>query len=82
MQAIDDYISADSPDAAERQLETFRSTSEMLAAYPESGRRRDDLRPGVGSVLVGNYVVFYRTLAGMIEVLHVLHGRRDIDAAF
>jgi toxin ParE1/3/4 len=50
-------------------------------AYPASGRLRDELRPGVRSFPVGSYVVFYRAVAGTIEVLRVLHESRDIDTA-
>jgi toxin ParE1/3/4 len=31
---------------------------------------------------VGNYVVFYRPIENGIEVVRVLHGRRDIAALF
>jgi toxin ParE1/3/4 len=82
MQAIDDYVSADSTDAADRLLESFRSTLELLETYPASGRRRDELRPGVRSFPVGNFVVFCHEVGDTIEVLRGLHGRRDIDAAF
>lgn len=82
IQAIDDYISADSPDAADRLLESFRSAFELLATYPAAGRLRDELRPGVRSFPAGNYVIFYRLAGDMIEILRVLHGSRDIDAAF
>jgi toxin ParE1/3/4 len=82
LQSIDEYISADNPDAADRLLESFRSTFELLATYPASGRRRDELRPDVRSFPVGSYVVFYREVGDTIEVLRVLHGSHDIDAAF
>lgn len=30
----------------------------------------------------GNYVIFYRPIGDGIEIVRVLHGARDIDAAF
>jgi len=45
-------------------------------------RCRDELAPGLRSLPVGNYVVFYRGREGGIEVIRVLHGARDIDALF
>jgi toxin ParE1/3/4 len=66
----------------DRLLESFQSTFKLLATFPASGRRRDELRPGVRSFPVGSYVVFYRQVSDKIEILRVLHGSRDIDAAF
>jgi toxin ParE1/3/4 len=34
------------------------------------------------SVSVGNYLIFYRPVEGGIEIVPVLHGRRDIAALF
>jgi len=42
--------------------------------------RRDDLRPGIRSIPVGEYVIFYRRDGEDVLVLHVLHGRRDIGS--
>ena len=39
-----------------------------------------NLRRGLRSFVVANYVVFYFALADGIEVVRVMHGRRDIDA--
>ena len=49
---------------------------------PMMGRARDELAPGVRSFPFGRYVVFYLPLDGGIDVVRVLHGARDIDAAF
>ena len=47
------------------------------------GRARDeDLRPGVRSVPAGEYVIFYRVREQDVRILHVLHGRRDIQTFF
>ena len=31
---------------------------------------------------VGNYLILYRTVAGAIEIVRVLHGARDLHAIF
>lgn len=80
--AIDDYISADNPAAAERLLESFRETFALLASVPEAGRRRDEVIAGIRSFPVGSYVIFYRIIRGRVEIVRVLHGSRDIRRAF
>jgi toxin ParE1/3/4 len=33
-------------------------------------------------VAVGDYLIIYRPIEGGIEIVRVLHGRRDINALF
>ena len=45
------------------------------------GRRRDDdLRPGLRSFPVGEYVIVYRPSGEDVLILHIVHGSRDIQA--
>jgi toxin ParE1/3/4 len=49
--------------------------------YPHVGRRRDeDLRPGLRSFPLGEYVIIYRLEKDDALILHVLPGSRDIEA--
>ncbi len=50
-----------------------------MPSSPESGRSREVLSPGLRSFVVAPYVVFFRSTADTIEILRVLHGRRDIE---
>ena len=52
----------------------------MLVENPLAGRERGELRKGLRSFPVGNYVVFYQPVADGIEIIRVMHGRQDIDA--
>jgi len=55
----------------------------LLASHPYLGRRRDeDLRPGLGTFPVGEYVIIYRVKDDDVLILHVAHGRRNIEALF
>jgi toxin ParE1/3/4 len=38
--------------------------------------------PELRSVLVSPYVVFYRVTELSVDIVRVLHGRRDLDAIF
>jgi toxin ParE1/3/4 len=51
----------------------------LLAEYPESGSKRDELRPGLRSVPLGKLVLFYNPLRDGIELVRVLDGRRDLQ---
>ncbi|HLB88638.1 MAG TPA: type II toxin-antitoxin system RelE/ParE family toxin [Terriglobales bacterium] len=55
----------------------------LLASHPYLGRRRDeDLRPGLRTFPVGEYVIIYRVKDDDVLILHVAHGRRNIEALF
>ncbi len=54
-----------------------------LAAMPTLGRVRLTSRPHVlSSLYQRRHVVFYRREGGMIDILRVLHVKRDAEAAF
>jgi toxin ParE1/3/4 len=67
---------------ADRQLHEIDKLCSRLKAWPFSGRRRDELLPGMRSSLADPYVVFYRVGTDAIEIIRVLHGRRDIASIF
>src|SRR5512140_3579755 len=67
---------------ADSQLAAIESACVKLEHWPHAGRQRDDLLPGLRSVLAVPYVIFYRVRNDVVEVVRVIHGRRDIDAIF
>jgi antitoxin ParD1/3/4 len=76
---IYDYIAQDSLDAAERVSLELVEAMRGLARMPRKGHRRPDLTSH--SVLfwpVRNYQVIYRPETQPLEVVAVLHGRRNI----
>jgi len=38
--------------------------------------------PDLRSVLVLPYVIFYRVMDSSVDIVRVVHGRRDLDAIF
>ena len=68
--------------AAVRWIQTLRKKCQSVADTPGTGRPRDDLDPGLRSVAVGNYVIFYREESGRVDIVHILHGARDIERLF
>lgn len=67
---------------ADSQLAAIESACVKLEYWPHAGRPRDGLLPGLRSVLAVPYVIFYRVQNDVVEVVRVLHGRRDIDSIF
>jgi toxin ParE1/3/4 len=69
-----------SPDLADRQINAITDRFYLLASWPRIGRARDDLRPGLRCFPAGEYVIIYRVEDEDVVVLHVFHGRQDIDS--
>ena len=76
------YISEGSPAEADNWIDKLDEKLALWATQPMMGRARDELAEGVRSFAFGRYVVFYQPLSDGIDVVRVLHGRRDIDANF
>lgn len=76
------YIAQDNPEAADRLLDRIEERCRALARFPEMGANREELMPGVRSLPIGNYVVFYLPIEYGIDIVRVLPGMRDIDAFF
>jgi toxin ParE1/3/4 len=54
----------------------------MLAENPKSGRERAEIKQDLRSFPEGNYLIFYREWAGIVAIVRVLHGARDLDEMF
>lgn len=72
------HIAADSPSAADRMLDRLEARWQLLATQPRSGAPREDLGPGLRTVAVGEYLSIYRAAGNSIQIVRVLHGRRNI----
>lgn len=71
-----------SADIADKHLRDIASAANNLCDFPETGRARDDLLPGLRAVVVFPIVVFYRLRSGGIEIVRVVDGRLNIAAMF
>jgi len=76
------YIAADSDVFADATLDRIEAKLLTLAGQPMLGRARPELRAGLRSFAVGNYVLFYDFDERGITLVRVLHGARDIDRQF
>ncbi len=63
---------------AERFLRRIDEKAASYASTPLAGTPREELRVGLRSFPVGDYLVFYQPIKGGIEFIRVLHGSRDL----
>ena len=71
-----------SESAANRLIDSITERFPVLLQMPQSGRKRDEVRSGLRSHPVSNYVIYYRKMKTGIEIVRVIHGARDVAKAF
>lgn len=74
-----DYIAEASVEAADRMTARLFEVFETLARNPGMGHKREDLTNF--TILfwpVENYLVIYRAKRALIQIVAVVHGKRDI----
>jgi toxin ParE1/3/4 len=78
------YIASESgsKDIADRLVTLITERFFLIAGHPHIGRRRDNLRAGLRSFPVGQYLIFYRVAEMDVVILHVAHGRRNLEMLF
>jgi toxin ParE1/3/4 len=77
------YVAKESgnTEIADRLIDSITARFYLLARHPHIGRRRDeDLRPGLRSFAVREYVILYRIEKRDVLILHVFRGSRDMEA--
>ena len=81
LREIHDYIAKESPQAAFAFVEGLEARCASLVDFPEQGRARDDLLPGIRILPHDRRTaIVYRVLADRVEVLRFLYGGRDYEA--
>jgi toxin ParE1/3/4 len=86
--AVACYIAESNADAGERFVDAAYATFRFLTTQPELGRPRrfpNSALTGLRSWRVAQftrYLIFYRYQDGIVEILRVIHGARDLDALF
>lgn len=75
------YLHQCSESAAVALADAVDRKCEQLRTVPFQGRARDDLSPGLRSVLVGDHLLFYRVSDTEVQIVRFIHGRPDLPAA-
>jgi len=82
---IFDYIAdaSGSPETARRFAASVEAQCARLAQLPSTLERlRPELRPDLRSFPFKGYVIFFRYLDDILEIVHIIEGHRDIAAIF
>jgi toxin ParE1/3/4 len=72
------YASEASDEIADKVIGQIVTAARRVGELPLSGRSREDLQAGVRSVLAHPYVVFYRAAVNDVQIVRVLHERRNL----
>lgn len=62
---------------AEKYIREIQAAIERVAADPDRGRTRDEVRAGYRSYAIGSHAVFYIPSAACVDIVRVLHQRMD-----
>jgi toxin ParE1/3/4 len=76
------FVRVASREVADRLLREIQSAAEKARQRPLAWRARDEIMLGLRSILVHPYVVFYRVKADALEIVRVLHQRRNLPDIF
>ena len=72
------YIAQHNPNAADGALTAIEQTIELLGEFPRIGTLCPQLAPGLRRTGWREYLIYYRVGEDKVEIVRVLHGRRDI----
>ena len=79
------YIGQNSPASAERFMDATEGTFKQLDEMPGMGHLYESSDSRLRGIRVWSvkgfqsHLIFYRPFDGGIEILHLIHGARDID---
>ncbi len=83
IEQIADYIAKQ---AGLKQSERFLSKLDgkfaKISQFPNLGRRRDEILPGLRSLPINDYLILYMPIENDVEIFRVVSGYRDISALF
>jgi toxin ParE1/3/4 len=81
MTALYDYIANSSgPEIAIGYIRRIEEACMRLATFPERGRRRDDILPGLRTIgFERRATIAFRVLKTRVEIVSVAYGGRDFE---
>ena len=82
LKQIHDFIAKDSKYYARKVIQDIVAKTETLNDFPESGRVVLEISDqNIRELLVYSYRLVYEISVGDIEILTIIHGRRDFNSA-
>ena len=74
------YIKAENPSAAQRVRLRLYEKFRLLATQPYVGWVHPQLPKELRCTTAGNLVIVYRPRDNGVDILHIVHSARDVDA--
>jgi toxin ParE1/3/4 len=71
------FIAEDNPRAADAMIDRLTDAFDMLLTMSQADRTRPEFGENVRSFAVDNFVIYYVKVPEGIDILRVIHGRRD-----
>ena len=84
LEEIADYVIRETGDlgaAAELVGDLRHHCAKIAASLVVLRRPREELAPGLRGLLHGRYVIFFRCSDEQVEIVNILHCRRDLSSA-
>jgi len=63
---------------AVKYVSEFEPVFQLIAAFLESGKKRDEIKIRLRSFPISSHIIFYRIFKQKIRIVRVLHGSRDL----
>ena len=83
IEKLADYIARQSGlDQGDRFLSKLDAKFVKIAQFPNLGRQRDEILPGLRSLPMDNYLILYMVIGQDVEIFRVVSGYRDLSALF
>ena len=83
LEHIADYLGANyGLSISEQFIQGIATRLQYIAQFPNIGRSRDELAPGLRSLPYEQYLIFYRIQASTIEIIRVASGYQDLSKLF
>jgi plasmid stabilization system protein ParE len=79
---IFDYVAEDSPTAAFGLVATLRAKALRIGLAPRAYPARSNYGNGIRVTFSRSYVILFRIEPDRVEILHIVHGARDLKRLF
>lgn len=83
IEEIADYIASQTRlEQAERFLSKLDAQFARITQFPNLGRPRDEILPGLRSLAMDSYLILYTVTESRVDILRVVSGYRDLTSLF
>ena len=74
-------IAAEDPKTADAVFDRLEARARILQRFPEAGPLRPAIAPAARALVEPPFLILYRVVADGVQIVRVLHGAQNIDAA-